>query len=80
MHTCYGCWAMILLRPLRQLRKQSQFDLSLAAKIPTYRLSLLENQKATPTPEELDRLAEALDVSPEDLTKEITEAALLSSS
>ena len=67
------------LKFFRLLRGKSQFQLSLEAKIPSYRLSRLENAKIQPTPDELDRLAEALKTNPEILTQEITEEALVAS-
>jgi len=69
---------MLSLKLIRLLRGQSQFDLAIATRIPNYRLSLIENGKAEPCTDELMRLAQALDTSPEQLTKQITEKALSS--
>jgi len=64
------------LKFFRHLRGKSQFQLSLESKIPTYRLSLLENGKSEASPEELMRLGEALGASPDQLKQQITEEAL----
>ncbi len=68
---------MILIKLLRLLRGMSQFELSLKTQIPSYRLSVLENAKAVPREEELERLAKALGTTPEFLRKEISEEALV---
>ncbi|MCH7803561.1 MAG: helix-turn-helix transcriptional regulator [Acidobacteria bacterium] len=65
------------LKFFRLLRGKSQFQLSLEAKIPSYRLSRLENGKVQPTPDELERLATALGTTTEVLRREITEEALV---
>lgn len=65
------------LKFFRLLRGKSQFQLSLEAEIPSYRLSRLENGKVEPTADELERLAAALQTTPEVLRKEITEEALV---
>ena len=70
---------MEALKFFRLLRAKSQFQLSLEAEIPSYRLSRLENGKVAPTPDELERLATALRTTPEILTQEITEEALVAS-
>lgn len=62
----------------RLLRGKSQFQLSLETQIPSYRLSVLENGKAVPTRRELEQLSAALQTSPENLMKRVTEEALLS--
>ena len=69
---------MEALKFFRYLRGKSQFQLSLDAEIPSYRLSRLENGKAAPSDEELARLAQALDIPPEQLTRQITEDLLCS--
>ncbi len=68
---------MISLKPLRLLRGKSQFELSLECAIPSYRLSVLENGKAEAKQEELERIAEALQTTPEILTREISEDMLV---
>ncbi len=65
------------IKALRLLREKSQFDLSLDTKIPNYRLSLLETGKAEPRPDELERLAKALDTLPEILTRDFSEELIL---
>lgn len=60
----------------RYLRGKSQFQLSLETRIPSYRLSRLENGKVEPSTEELARLALALGTSPEQLVKQIHEEML----
>ncbi len=70
---------MEALKFFRYLRGKSQFQLSLDAEIPSYRLSRLENGKVAPSNEELARLAQALDIPPEQLTRQITEDMLLCS-
>jgi len=69
---------MTWIKIFRNLRRKSQFELSLATRIPSYRLSRLENGLVDPTEEELERLAIALDTSPEMLKKEISEETLAS--
>ena len=66
------------IKLFRNLRRKSQFELSLATRIPSYRLSRLENGLVNPTEEELGRLARALCTSPEQLTRQITEEMLSS--
>jgi len=68
---------MISLKLFRLLRGKNQFELSLEAKIPSYRLSILENGKAVPKDEELQRLATALRTTPEKLLREISEETLV---
>ena len=63
---------MISIKILRLLRAKSQFKLSLETEIPNYRLSLLEHGKAEPTPDELEKIAEALETTPEVLRRELT--------
>ncbi len=64
------------LKFFRFLRGKSQFQLSLEAKIPSYRLSRLENGKVAPSTDELSRLAHALGTAPEQLRQQITEEVL----
>ena len=59
------------------LRGKSQFQVSLLTEIPSYRLSVIESGKVVPTEEELERLAAALDTTPENLVREVSEEALL---
>ncbi len=63
---------MEFIKLLRLLRGKSQFELSLETRIPSYRLSVLENGKAEPKEEELRRLADALETTPEVLRKKIS--------
>jgi len=67
---------MTTIKFFRLLRGVTQFELSLETKIPSYRLSVLENGKITPGPEELERLAAALQTTPETLSREIGEEAV----
>jgi len=67
-----------LIKFFRLLRGLSQFQLSLEAKIPSYRLSILENGRDEPTEEELARLASALEATPERLRGSISEDSLVS--
>ena len=69
----------MIIKLLRLLRHQSQFDLSLETRIPTYRLSNIENGKVEPREDELTKLAEALQTTPEVLRREISEEALVAS-
>ena len=62
---------------VRMLRGKSQFQVSLLTEIPSYRLSVIESGKVVPTEEELERLAAALDTTPENLVREVSEEALL---
>ena len=55
---------------IRLFRRKSQFEISLLTGIPNYRLSLLENGKAEPTHEELEKLANALGTSAAVLKKD----------
>ena len=68
---------MITTKVFRMIRKKSQFDVSLETGIPSYRISSIENGRVTPTPDELSKLAEALQTTPEVLKWEITEEALV---
>ena len=68
---------MLAIKILRLLRKQSQWELGQAAQITNYKISQIECGKLTPTPEELQRLADALGTSPETLTREVSEESLL---
>ena len=65
---------MVAIKIFRILRGKSQFKLSLETLIPNYRLSLLENGKADPTPVELEKLVAALKTTPEMLTRDCVEA------
>ena len=69
---------LVLIKFFRLLRGKSQFQLSLDTQIPSYRLSVLENGKALPTEDELERLASALETTPERLTGKISEDSLVS--
>jgi len=68
---------MLAIKILRLLRKKSQWELGLAAQITNYKISQFECGKLTPTTEELQRLADALETSPETLTMEVSEESLL---
>ncbi len=68
---------MLTIKILRLLRGQSQWQLGQAAQITNYKLSQIERGKLEPTPAELDRLAAALDVTPEVLKKEISKEILV---
>jgi len=70
---------MNMVKLLRITRGQTQWQLAQETLIPNYRLSVLENGKAEPTDEELERLAETLGADSESLTREITEESLMSS-
>jgi len=64
---------LLKMRIIRLVRGLSQFDLSIATKIPSYRLSTIENGKLSePTFEELTRIADALQTKP-DLLLEIVQ-------
>ena len=69
---------MLAIKILRLIRKKSQWELGQATQITNYKISQFECGKLEPTPEELQRLADALETSPETLTKRITQEALLS--
>jgi transcriptional regulator with XRE-family HTH domain len=62
---------------IRLERRKSQFELSLETRIPSYHLSNLENGKAEPSLEELQRLAEALGTTMDSLRKEISEEVVV---
>ncbi len=68
---------MFTLKILRLKRKKSQWELGQAAQITNYKISQFECGKLEPTPEELQRLATALQTSPETLTREVSEESLL---
>jgi len=70
---------MLSIKFIRILRGKSQFQVSLETEIPSYRLSRLENGKIDPRPQELRKLAEALETTPEVLKREISEEALVAS-
>ena len=65
------------LKFFRLLRGKSQFQLSLEAKIPSYRLSRLENGKVAPTEDELLRLAVVLQTTTEALQRQVGEELLM---
>ncbi len=65
-------------RILRLLQGRSQFELGLATQIPSYRLSVLENGKVAPKEGELEKLAAALETTPEVLKRPVSEEALIS--
>ena len=66
------------LKFFRCLRGLSQHELTLKTRIPTCRISTLENGKTTPSPAELKRLGEALKADPDRLTETINEKAVTS--
>jgi len=70
---------MLLIEFLRRERELTQWKLGQAAQITNYKISQIECGKLVPTAAESQRLAEALGVSPETLTKEVgvSEGALL---
>ena len=70
---------MLSIKFIRILRGKSQFQVSLETEIPSYRLSLIESSKVDPRPQELRKLAEALQTTPEVLKREISEEALVAS-
>ena len=69
---------MLLIEFLRRERELTQWKLGQAAQITNYKISQFECGKLTPTPGELQRLADALGTSPDTLTREVSEEALLS--
>ncbi len=68
---------MLAIKILRLMRKKTQWELGQAAEITNYKISQFECGKLTPTPGELQRLADALETSPATLTREVSEEALL---
>ena len=68
---------MLTLKILRQMKGKSQWQLGMEAKVPNYKLSQIESGKLEPTAEELQRLASALQTTPEVLRREISEEALV---
>jgi len=70
---------MLTLKILRQMKGKSQWQLGVEAGVPNYKLSQIESGKLDPTEEELQRLASALQTTPETLTREISEEALVAS-
>ncbi len=68
---------MLAIKILRLLRKKSQWELGQAAQITNYKISQIECGKLMPTTEELQRLADALETSPETITREVSEESLL---
>ena len=65
------------IKILRLDRKLSQWELGQAAQLTNYKISQFECGKLTPTPEELGRLADALETTPETLTREVSMESLL---
>lgn len=70
---------MLAIKVLRLLRGQTQWELGQTAQITNYKLSQIECGRLEPTTEELQRLADALQVTPAILTREISEEALVAS-
>lgn len=68
---------MINVKLFRIIRKKSQFQVSLASGIPSYRISSIENGRIKPTRKELKRLAETLGTTPDVLERENTEEVLV---
>ena len=68
---------MLNIKFVRMLRGKSQFQVNLLTEIPSYRLSVIENGKVTPTEGELEQLAAALQTTPENLAREVSEESLL---
>jgi len=68
---------MLNAKFVRVLRGKTQHQVSLLTEIPSYRLSVIENGKVVPTKGELERLAAALQTTPENLAREVSEEALL---
>jgi len=68
---------MLAIKILRLDRKKTQWELGQAAEITNYKISQFECGKLTPTPEELRRLADALETSPETLSQELSVESLL---
>jgi len=68
---------MLFIKFVREFRGKTQHQVSLLTEIPSYRLSVIETGKVVPTKGELERLAAALETTPENLTKRLTEEALL---
>ena len=60
----------------RILKSISQWELAGKTGIPNYRISLIETGKARPSDDELRRLADALETTPEVLRKKISEEVL----
>ena len=58
------------LKMIRTIKGISQWDLALQTGIRNYRLSLIENGRVEPKPEEVAALAKALGTTPELLTHE----------
>ena len=61
------------LKIARILKGTSQWDLSTKTGIPNYRISLIENGRVEPKPEELRALAEALQTTPQAIREEVSE-------
>ena len=68
---------MLTLKILRQLKGKSQWQLGMEAKVPNYKLSQIESGKLEPTVEELQRLASALQTTPEVLRRQVSEESLV---
>ena len=69
---------MLTIKLLRILHGHTQWELGQAAQITNYKISQFECGKLDPTPDELNRLANALEVSPEVLQKKISKEMLVS--
>ena len=67
---------MFTLKILRLLHGKSQWALSVETHIPNYRLSLLENGKAEPHPDELLKLADALNTTTDLLQRDVCKQLL----
>ena len=61
------------LKLARIVKGISQWDLSQKTGIPNYRISLIENLRVEPKPEELKSLAEALETTPQAIKEETGE-------
>ena len=68
---------IVTTKIFRMIREKSQFEVSLETGIPSYRISSIENGRVTPTPDELAKLAEALQTTPEVLQREISAETLV---
>jgi len=72
----YYLSSMKTLKLLRMLSGKSQFELGVETRIPSYRLSRLENGWVEPTEEELHRLAVALGTTPDRIRGEVSKQLL----
>jgi transcriptional regulator with XRE-family HTH domain len=55
------------LRRIRIDKRISQFDLSLKSRVHPSRISLIENNRTTPTGSEMNRISDALGILPEEV-------------